>query len=189
MVAVLGMGGIGKTTLAARLAEEVAASFELVYWRNVGNTPSFTDWLSGAISFLSGEQQHIAQDESAELLLLLELVRRRRCLLVLDNFETLLEPNRREASFQDGYAGFGRLLHLIADGRHQSCLLLTSREMPPELESLGSGGTARALELRGLGTIDGQALLREKRLAGNADVWAALVTAYDGNGLALKIVG
>ncbi|MBV9173599.1 MAG: helix-turn-helix domain-containing protein, partial [Chloroflexi bacterium] len=35
LVAVLGMGGMGKTTLAARLAQEVATSFERVYWRSL----------------------------------------------------------------------------------------------------------------------------------------------------------
>ena len=35
LVAVLGMGGIGKTSLAARLAQDVAPSFERVYWRSL----------------------------------------------------------------------------------------------------------------------------------------------------------
>jgi transcriptional regulator with XRE-family HTH domain len=35
LVAVLGMGGVGKTTLTAKLAQEVAPDFEYVYWRSV----------------------------------------------------------------------------------------------------------------------------------------------------------
>ena len=39
LVAVLGMGGIGKTSLTARLAKIVAPSFERVYWRSLRNAP------------------------------------------------------------------------------------------------------------------------------------------------------
>ncbi len=53
LVAVLGMGGIGKTILAARLAQAVAASFERVYWRSLRNAPPVSEWLAGAIGFLS----------------------------------------------------------------------------------------------------------------------------------------
>ncbi len=52
LVAVLGIGGIGKTNLAARLAEEVAPGFECVYWRSLRDAPPPSEWLAGAISFL-----------------------------------------------------------------------------------------------------------------------------------------
>src|SRR5262245_28955825 len=35
LLALLGMGGIGKTSLAARLGQEIAPSFERIYWRNL----------------------------------------------------------------------------------------------------------------------------------------------------------
>src|SRR5262249_54538757 len=60
-------------------------------------------------------------------------------------------------------------------------------EAPPELALLGSG--ARALELRGLGLVDAQAVLADKQLRGEDQVWLSLVDRYGGNGLALKIVG
>src|SRR5262245_30395141 len=39
LVAVVGFGGIGKTSLAARLAQSVAPHFERVYWRSLRNAP------------------------------------------------------------------------------------------------------------------------------------------------------
>ena len=56
VVAVLGMGGIGKTSLAARLAQTVALSFERVYWRGLRNAPPASEWLAGAIGFLSDQR-------------------------------------------------------------------------------------------------------------------------------------
>jgi predicted ATPase len=56
LVAVLGMGGIGKTSLATRLAHDVASSFERVYWRSLRDAPPISNWLAGAIGFLSDQQ-------------------------------------------------------------------------------------------------------------------------------------
>src|SRR5262249_14215612 len=87
MIAGLGMGGIGKTTLAARVARDVATSFDRVYWRSLRNAPPASDWLAGAIGFLSDQQLVPEPAESERLTTLLQLLRRTRCLLVLDNSE------------------------------------------------------------------------------------------------------
>ena len=56
LVAVLGMGGIGKTSLAAKLARDAADGFERVYWRGLRDAPPVSEWLAGAIGFLSDWQ-------------------------------------------------------------------------------------------------------------------------------------
>src|SRR5260370_319197 len=56
LVAVLGMGGIGKTTLAARLAQDLAPTFERLYSRSLRDALPPGDSLCGAISFLSAQQ-------------------------------------------------------------------------------------------------------------------------------------
>ncbi len=76
----------------------------------------------------------------------------------------------------------------MAETSHQSCLLITSREAPSELATIG-GGRTRTLELHGLGLAEAQTLLADKQLNGNSHTWLNLVDRYDGNGLALKIVG
>ena len=49
VVALLGMGGIGKTMLASRVARDVAPAYARVYWRSARNAPPLLDWLGGAI--------------------------------------------------------------------------------------------------------------------------------------------
>ena len=144
--------------------------------------------MAGAIGFFSGQQVVPPDGEAARLTALLQLLRDQPCLLVLDNFETLLEPNQPEGRYRDGVGGYGALLRTIGEARHQSCLVVTSREAPPELSVL-SGGAIRRLELGGLGVADGQLLLRGKRLSGNPTDWANLIARFGGNGLALRVVG
>ena len=185
VVAVLGMGGIGKTSLAAWVAQKVAPSFDCVYWRRLRNAPPVSQWLAGAIGFLSDQQLVLPASDSEQISALLQVLRARRCLLVLDNFETLFEPGQPEGAYRSGMDGYGRLVQAVGETAHQSCLVLTSREAP----DLVMGPAVRALELHGLGTTDAQALLSDKQLNGDSQAWGSLVYRYGGNGLALKLVG
>jgi WD40 repeat protein/transcriptional regulator with XRE-family HTH domain len=188
LIGVLGMGGIGKTSIAAKLAQEVAPAFERAYWRGLRNAPPVTDWLAGAIGILSDQQVVPPEGEANQLAILLRLLRDQPNLLVLDNFETLLEPGQREGRYRDGFAGYGSVLQAIGQTSHQSCVVVTSREAPPDWSLLG-GGAVRALELGGLGVPEGQLLLAHKQLSGDEEAWADLIAHYGGNGLALKVVG
>ena len=188
LVAVLGMGGIGKTSLTAKLAQEVAPGFERIYWRSLRDAPPVSDWLAGAIGFLSDQQRVPPAAESERLARLLQLLRERRCLLVLDNSETLFEPGQRQGRYRTGMAGYGRLLLDVGDTSHRSCLVLTSREAPPELPALADDAV-RTLQLGGLGVDEAQVLLAPKQLDGTAQQWAELNARFGGNGLALKVIG
>jgi WD40 repeat protein/transcriptional regulator with XRE-family HTH domain len=188
LVAVLGLGGVGKTALAVRLAQEITPSFQRVFWRSLRDAPPTSDWLARTIGFLSDQRLVPPDGEAARLAALLELLRERPSLLVLDNFETLLEPGEREGRYRADYAGYGRLLEAVGEGRHASCLLLTSREAPPELAVLG-GSAVRSFALGGLGVDAAQVLLASKQLEGTSEQWAELNARFGGNGLALKVVG
>src|SRR6266508_1007174 len=83
VVALLGMSGIGKTSVAARLAEVIAPAYESVYWRGLRNAPPVREWIAGAIGFLAGQQRVAPDGESNQVVALLELLRQRTSLLVL----------------------------------------------------------------------------------------------------------
>jgi WD40 repeat protein/transcriptional regulator with XRE-family HTH domain len=189
LVAIQGLGGIGKSLLGTRVAQDLAPSFELVYWRSLRDAPAPREWLAGAIGALAPGDADMTLSEAAQVRRLLELMSETRCLLVLDNFETVLRPGERIGGYTPGYESYGTLLRQLAEAPHQSCLLLTSREEPPELGPLrGDRGPVRTLDLTGFDVAEGRALLRDKRLDGSDDVWQDLVRRYGGNGLALRVV-
>jgi WD40 repeat protein/transcriptional regulator with XRE-family HTH domain len=190
VVILLGMGGIGKTTLSIRFAQEMMPRFDFVFWRSLRNAPPLEEWLTDCILTLS-EQRAAPSLHNVEknLALLLDLLRKRRCLLVLDNVETLLQPGSLEGDYREGYEGYGVLIQRVAETRHQSCLLLTSREMLSELELLeGKQAAVRVLKLAGLGQAASQELLADKDLSGSPRDWQQLIHHYSGNPLVLKMV-
>jgi WD40 repeat protein/transcriptional regulator with XRE-family HTH domain len=188
LLAILGMGGIGKTSFAARLAHEVAPGFERLYWRSLRDVPPIGEWLGGAIGFLSDQHLVPPTTESDRLALLVELLRERRCLLVLDNFPTVLEQQAAEGRYHVGSEAYAHLVRAVGAATHQSCVVLTSREAPSELTILRSEAV-RSFLLAGLRTEEVQVLLAANQLIGTHEQWAELRARFGGNGLALKVVG
>jgi WD40 repeat protein len=108
---------------------------------------------------------------------------------VLDNAESILVGAQRAGSYREGYEEYGRLNACIAETRHQSCLVLTSREKPKGLAAReGDSLPVRSLRVGGLQVTDGQAILAEKGFAVSGNDSTALVQQYAGNPLALKMV-
>jgi len=101
---------------------------------------------------------------------------------VLDNLETLLQEGDHEGNYLPGYEGYGRLIKRLGESAHASCVLLTSREKPREIEALeGSRSPVRTLRLTGLDESAARELLADKGLVGTADDWRQLITTYAGN--------
>ncbi|MGK7904792.1 MAG: hypothetical protein AB4352_25965 [Hormoscilla sp.] len=77
----------------------------------------------------------------------------------------------------------------VGTASHQSCLMLTSTETPKEIAALsGVNLPVRSLKLGSLGD-EAENILRDKGLSSSsADRYSELISAYDGNPLALKIV-
>src|SRR6266487_812283 len=190
MVAILGMGGIGKTSLAATLVDQVHERYDYVFWRSLLNAPPLSSILQECIQFVSDQQRTaLPEEEGRQVSLLLESFRTRRCLLVLDNVESIVQGGSQAGHYREGYEGYGRLLQRIGESKHHSCLLVTSREKPREVALLeGEAAATRSYHMEGLPPGDGWEILKDKGLQGTEHIWEALITHYGVNPLALKLV-
>ncbi len=190
VVSVLGLGGIGKSALAVTVMHRVASQFEVVIWRSLRDAPSCSALMEECLQVLAPHTLHDLPDSlEGRLRRLLEQLRARRVLLVLDNLEVLLEEGTGTGHMRAGSQGYAHLLRLVGETAHQSCLLLTSREKPADLVPLeGRRSSVRALRLAGLDGDTGAQLLAEQDVVGSPHDQVRLVEAYRGNPLALKIV-
>jgi WD40 repeat protein len=190
LVAILGMGGIGKTGLAATLVDQVHEQYDYVFWRTLYNAPPLESLLQECIQFFSLQTDTALSGEvDRQISHLLEAFRNHHCLLILDNAESILQGGNQTGLYREGYEGYGRLIQRIGESKHQSCLLITSREKPPEVALLeGDAASTRSFQLGGLKPADGQGILKDKGLQGTENDWDVLFTHYGGNPLALKLV-
>lgn len=191
LVALLGIGGIGKTSLSVKLVKHLHPEFEAVIWRSVRHGPKNEDLLVDILQSLDPELTRISPPQTL-LSQLMTYLRQHRCLLVLDNWETLLESGADYAHPQAGqhkpdYLGYETLLRSLGETPHQSCLVITSREKPATLAEL-EGPTVRALAMAGLEPEKALPLLTQKGLTGNTDGFHKLIQFYEGHPLGLKIV-
>ncbi len=191
LVAILGMGGMGKTALAVKLAQHMQDQFDRVIWRSLRDAPPIGVVLADLLQFLSqSEQTDLPEDTASRVLRLIQELRTTRCLLILDNAESILQSGDCVGQYQAGYEGYGELFQHLGADRHQSCVILTSREKHKEIALLeGETLPVRSLQLKGLKVAEGQAICKLKgTLTGSEEEWHRLVERYDGNPLALKII-
>jgi hypothetical protein len=108
-------------------------------------------------------------------------------LIVIDQLETLLD-NQPVGSYREGYEEYSELLRRIGTERHQSCLLVTSREKPREFVLLE--GKSYPIRSQVLGSLQGasKGILKDKKLGDGEEQWQQLIRLYGGNPLALKVV-
>ena len=189
LVVLSGVGGIGKTTLSVKLAQQLQGEFDCVIWRSLRQAPTLTNLLTYLMQFFERSPQiNLSVDVDEKISQLIENLRHSKCLIVLDGLETILEPTKLAGHYREGYEKYGELIQRIAEQQHQSCLVIVTREVPEAIELLvGDRVPVRALKLAGLNETEARDIFQSQDLS-DENKWTELIKIYQGNPLELKLV-
>jgi transcriptional regulator with XRE-family HTH domain len=204
LITLLGTGGVGKTWLATKLVEQVQHKFDFVIWHSLQPLSqlqplvSLNELTDSLIRYLSPESKpDLPKTICAKIQKLMDCMRRSRCLLVLDNFDSVLQTyppravpgNGFVATYQSDSDAYGEFLKQVGRGQHQSCLVLTSRKEPQQVQQLsGDDLCVRVAPIKGLKVAEIRQIFNDRgRFQGNWADWVRLVNYYDGNPLILEI--
>lgn len=188
LIALSGMGGIGKTALSVKLAQQIQDKFEYVIWRSLQNTPPFPQTLAHLLSCFYQPQPSDSNTPESGISQLIDFLRQHRCLLVLDGVEALLQTGDLAGNYFPQHQTYQQLIQRIGETNHQSCLILTAREKLKQISAMaGPARPVRFFTLAGLTDEDAQELLKDKGLPEQKN-WKYLLQRYSNNPLALQFV-
>jgi WD40 repeat protein len=189
LIAILGIGGIGKTALATKLGQQLQDGFEYVIWRSLREAPPLNQLLGDLIGVLSQHANlELVKTAPKRIALLLEQLQQHRCLLILDNVEAIMNPGEYAGNYREGYGNYGDLFHRLGSSQHQSCVVMTSREPPAEITELsGNKLPVRTLSLAGIADA-GADLLDRMSVVGKLSELQEINNRCQGNPLYLRII-
>jgi WD40 repeat protein len=189
LIAILGIGGIGKTALATKLGQQLQDGFEYVIWRSLREAPPLNQLLGDLIGVLSQHANlELSKTAPKRIALLLEQLQQHRCLLILDNVEAIMNPGEYAGNYREGYGNYGDLFHRLGSSQHQSCVVITSREPPAEITELsGNKLPVRTLSLAGIAAA-GAVLLDKMSVEGKLSELQEISDRCQGNPLYLRII-
>ena len=188
LVQLLGLHGIGKTSLAIRLIDKIKTDFDTIIYRSLRFSPTLETTLTNLLQIFSqsseipqevrgnhggigGNHGGIAPTE------LLNLLRQNRCLIILDDVQTLFSSNQLAGQYKSDYEDYHRFFQLISEVSHNSCFLLISSEKPREMASLEKENyPCRSFILGSLGMASKE-ILRDYQLSDEED-WETLINTY-----------
>jgi ATP-dependent Clp protease ATP-binding subunit ClpA len=152
LIAIMGIGGIGKTAIAAKLGDSLASNFEFTIWRSLREAPPLSELIAELVQFLSRFTEiELPAQIDRQILTLLKYLRQHRCLLILDNIEAIMDAGRYAGNYRPNYQDYGELFQKLGTTTHQSCVVITSRESLPEITELAAPeALVRAMLLDGL---------------------------------------
>ena len=92
LVAIIGIGGVGKSLLSAKLAKDISSEFDYIIWRNLFDRPTISEILADLYESLSIHQEFKKEDFlDKQISQLVNFLRNNRCLIILDNAESILK--------------------------------------------------------------------------------------------------
>jgi AAA+ ATPase superfamily predicted ATPase len=185
LIALLGINGIGKTSLALHLIDQIKNQFDYIIYRSLSFSPSLEKSLSKILKIFC-EASEIPQNIETKIAQTLDYLRKYRCLIILDDVQALFSSQQLAGQYKSGYDNYQLFFKQVAEVNHNSCFLLISSEKPREIaQSEKSNYPIRSLVLGSLG-LGAKEILNSHQLL-DTETWETLINTYQGNPLWLNI--
>ncbi|MBW4557157.1 MAG: NACHT domain-containing protein [Trichormus sp. ATA11-4-KO1] len=181
-VSLIGVPGIGKSILSARLLAELSIEspprFDLLIWKSVTHAVSIQELVTDLIKLIQPLEPYtnLPEYNQAIITVLIQYLRSHRCLLVLDSFETLFKTLNLEQRLE-----YRILVRRLLEEEHQSSLLLTCRTLPNELTALFKNKRSfQCFKIEGLDTNSAMQFLTDQGLT-DQEKCLDIINTYRGN--------
>ena len=188
LLTLTGISGIGKTTLAVQLVQQIKDEFDYAVWYTLDEFPTLEKFQSNLIQLCSHSEKQDFSPTNQKTLPLIKYLQNHRCLIVLDDVHNLFCSGEFAGKYKPKSEEYRTLFKQIEKLSHQSCLMLIGWEQPREVTQVKSQNTSiRTLQLKGLDIAAAREILKDYGLE-ESDNIVALIHRYQGNPLWLKSV-
>ncbi|MBS9387405.1 MAG: AAA family ATPase [Dolichospermum sp. WA123] len=175
LISVLGLSGIGKTTLVKRFVDLNLQQFEVIIWRSLKFPKSLDLLIDDLLNVCQQEAKATIDDKLKQLF---NILKNKKGLIILDDLENIFVNRQFAGQYQPEYQDYKTFFQMITEIEHQSCLILISQEKCQEMISLDSElYPIHSLELSGLDNAATE-ILKNQGL-NNEKNWLNLIKLYE----------
>lgn len=179
LISVLGLPGIGKTSLVKRFIDLNIERFDAVIWKSLKIQPSLDHNLTSILTKMGYVNPNLTEYETP-LFQLFEssVLRHNNCLIILDDVQEIFDLGVFSGQYKIEHKEYQELFRRIAETSHQSHFILLSQEPCQAMLDLNNElGTVKSLELKGLTSVK---FLSDRGLT-DKEYWSKLNELYEGN--------
>ncbi|MFM6307179.1 MAG: NB-ARC domain-containing protein, partial [Dolichospermum sp.] len=130
LINLLGIKGIGKTTLSLKLLDNIKENFQFVIYKSLKSLPSLTQLITETIYL---NDQLIRDNSLHQLSQFKKAIEKYSYLIIIDDVNCIFSKHQVSGKYQQGYEEYGNLFKLLSTTKHQSCLIINSSEEIREL--------------------------------------------------------